>query len=420
MNDLQNIIPRIQGAALTRALQEHPVVILQGARQTGKTTLARMPAIGHNRSYVTLDDFDTMETASRDPAALFIGRQQITLDEVQRRPEILLAIKADVDRNRQAGRFLLTGSANLLLMKRVSETLAGRAVYCLLPPFIWSEIEGREFGNLLERLLNQSSVEEILKNMATTLPRPTRKLSSAVFAGGYPVPALSEDIAFRSSWFDGYVQTYLERDLRDFSATDNLVEFRRLMRICAAQNGRVLNIASLANDAGLSPATARRYLNILEASFQLVTIPAYAVNKGKRLTKAPKIFWNDTGLAAHLAGMFDQNSLRKSREWGAWLENWLANHIIVYTSLHIPRLQLFHWRTSSGHEVDFVIEFGQRLLPIEVKATTKPARKDIRGLETFMDTYKNAPLGIIVCQCERPTVISTRILALPFESLLLS
>jgi len=420
MNDLQNIIPRIQIPRLKKVLHDHPVVILHGARQTGKTTLAQIPIIGKNRSYVSLDDFDVMDTAGRDPSALFIGHRKTTLDEVQRKPEILLAIKADVDRNREAGRFLLTGSANLLLMKRVSETLAGRAVYCFLPPFTWAESEGQRFGGLLDELLEQSSVEDAIKHLSMKTPHPSRKMSSAISAGGYPVPTLSNDVSFRSAWFDGYIQTYLERDLRDFSATDNLVEFRRLMQICAVQNGRLLNIASLANDAGLSPATARRYLNILGASFQIITIPAYAVNKGKRLTKAPKMFWNDTGLAAHLAGIFDEKSLVQSREWGAWIENWVGTHLLVYTSLRSPRPTLFHWRTSSGHEVDFVLEFGKKLLPIEVKATSRPTGGDIQGLEVFMDTYSNAPLGIVVCQCNEPTVLSSRILALPFESLLLT
>ena len=419
MNDLHKMLPRIQTPYLQTALRDYPVIILHGARQTGKTTLARIPSIGKNRSYLTFDDFDVIDRARRDPEALFIGQNYITLDEVQRQPEILSAIKTDVDRNRVPGRFLLTGSANLLLMKKVSESLAGRAVYFHLPPFTWAEIEQCGFGHTLDVLLGKTSIDEIVRNLTKEAAVPARSLSSAIFSGGYPVPALSDDVSFRSRWFDSYIQTYLERDLRVLSAIDNLVEFRRLMQICAAQNGRLLNIASIAGDVGISPTTARRYISILEVSFQIARIPAYAVNRGKRVIKLPKIFWTDTGLAAHLAGIFSENSLVNGREWGTWLESWVGIHLLVYASLKIPRVSVSHWRTSGGHEVDFVLEYGRKLLPVEVKATPRPVRKDLKGLETFLDTYTETPFGVVVCQCEEVKALSSRIVAVPVRQLLL-
>lgn len=396
------------------------MVILHGARQTGKTTLALIPSIAQDRSYLTLDDLNTLDLARRDPAALFIGRDHLTIDEVQRQPDLLLTIKADVDRRRTPGRFLLTGSANLLLMEKVAESLAGRAVYFHLPPLTWAEMEGRSFGHTLDVLFKSRSVEEVLGALGEAPVKPGRPLPAAVFAGGYPVPALSEDVSFRAQWFDGYVQTYLERDLRDLSATDHLIEFRRLMQICAAHNGTHLNIASLASDAGLSPATARRYLNLLEISFQVARIPAYAVNRGKRLIKSPRIYWTDTGLAAHLAGIFSEETLSQGREWGTWLENWVGVHLLVYASLKSPRASVFHWRTSNGHEVDFVMEAGRRLMPLEIKTTSRPSRKDLRGLDVFLDTYPDAPFGVVVCQCEQPAALSSRVLALPLAWLLLA
>ena len=420
MNDIHNIIPRIQIPLLQKLLRDHPVVILHGAMQTGKTTLAQTPSIGQDRAYLTLDDLDALDLARRDPAALFLGRERITLDEVQRQPDLLLAIKADVDRRRTPGRFLLTGSANLLLMEKVAENLTGRAVYFHLPPLTWAEMERRGFGRVLDVLLERPSLEEVLTGLDGAPVNPSRPLPAAVFAGGYPVPSLSNDVSFRSRWFDGYVQTYLERDLRDLSATGHLIEFRRLMQMCAAHNGTLLNIASLANDAGLSPATARRYLNLLEISFQITRIPAYAVNRGKRLIKSPRMYWTDTGLAAHLAGIFSEETLARGREWGTWLENWVGIHLMVYASLKSPRVSVFHWRTSNGHEVDFVVEAGKRLLPIEVKTTSQPSGKDLRGLDVFLDTYPDAPFGVVACQCERPAALSSRALALPITSLLLA
>ena len=250
--------------------------------------------------------------------------------------------------------------------------------------------------------------------------RVKRSLSEAIMAGGFPVPSLSNNTSFRAQWFDGYIQTYLERDLRDLSSVDNVVDFRRLMALCAAQNGRLLNIASLARDAALAPATAGRYINLLEISFQILKIPSYAVNRGKRLIKAPKMYWADTGLAAHLAGIYSKEELIADKDWGNWLENWIAIHLVAYSSLKIPKVNIFHWQTSSNYEVDFVLQCGKKVIPIEVKTTGNPSGKHIKGLEMFLDTYEESLFGILICLCEKPKVLSRRILALPVESFLLN
>ena len=386
MVDLHEIKPRLQSPILAQVLTQYPVVVVHGARQTGKTTLVQESPIGQGRTFLSLDDFDVRDVAQSDPTALFIGRDCITLDEIQRQPDLLLAIKADVDRQRQPGRFLLTGSANLLLMERVADTLAGRAVYFSLPPLTWAEIEECGYGRTLDLLIEQETMDQVVRALPSSVPEPNRPLQEAVRAGGYPVPALAADTGFRARWFDGYVQTYLERDLRQLSAIDQLMEFRRLMQLCAVHNGRLLNIASLAADAGLAAATARRYINLLETSFQLTRVPAYAVNRGKRLVKAPKLLWTDTGLAAHLAGIADSDSLVEGREWGFWLESWVGNHLLVWAGLRVPRLNITHWRTSNGREVDFVIETGRRLIPVEVKATPRPSSRDLAGLNAILDT----------------------------------
>ena len=419
MVDLHATKPRLQSPILAQVLTQYPVVVVHGARQTGKTTLVQGSPIGQGRTFLSLDDFDVRDVAQSDPTALFIGRDCITLDEIQRQPDLLLAIKADVDRQRQPGRFLLTGSANLLLMERVADTLAGRAVYFSLPPLTWAEIEERGYGRTLDILIEQETIDQVVRALPASVPEPNRPLQEAVRAGGYPVPALAADAGFRARWFDGYVQTYLERDLRQLSAIDQLMEFRRLMQLCALQNGRLLNTASLAADAGLAAATARRYINLLETSFQVTRVPAYAVNRGKRLVKAPKLLWTDTGLAAHLAGIADSDSLVRGREWGFWLENWVGNHLLVWAGLRVPRLNITHWRTSNGREVDFVIETGRRLIPVEVKATPRPSSKDLAGLNAFLDTYEAASFGVVACPCPAPKVLSSRVIALPLNLLLL-
>ncbi|MEW5813973.1 MAG: ATP-binding protein [Spirochaetota bacterium] len=405
---------------MKKALYDYPVIILQGARQTGKTTLSQMPSIGKERAYLTLDDFSVLEKAEREPETLFIGHNKITLDEVQRCPKLLLAVKKEIDRYRTPGKFLITGSSNILLMKKTSESLAGRALYFFLPPLIWAEFEQSGFGRTIDLLFQSKTIADLLQQIGHTVPKAKRRLEKAVFKGGYPVPALSNDEEFCSRWLNGYIQTYLERDLKDISATDNLVDFRRLMAICAAQNGRVLNISSLALDAGISPATARRYLNLLEISFQVMRIPAYAVNRGKRLIKAPKIYWTDTGLAAHLAGIFSDKELVESKEWGAWLESWVAINLAVYESVKIPKIRISHFRTSNGQEVDFILERGRTVIPVEVKTTEYPKGKHIQGIETFLDTYAGSPFGILVCRCKTPHAVSRKIAAIPIETFLLN
>ena len=228
------------------------------------------------------------------------------------------------------------------------------------------------------------------------------------------------ETGFQTEWLEGYVQTYLERDLRQLSAVDNLVDFRRLMQMAAAKTGSILNISSVANDAAIATATAGRYLNLLETSFQTQRIPAYAVNRGKRLIKSPKLLWSDTGLAAHLAGILSAGELRNAREWGAFLETWFGNHLLVFASLMAPRATMYHWRTSNGQEVDFALERGRRLLPIEVKSTTRPGSDDAKGLSLFLETYPEAPFGLIACNCEVPKVISRNVVALPITRLLLT
>jgi hypothetical protein len=412
MVDLLDFPPRLQGTRLGRVLTESPVVVLVGARQTGKTTLVQSPGIGSSRTYTSLDDLAALDTAVRDPEALLMGAEPITIDEIQRAPKLLSVIKLEVDRKRTPGRFLCTGSANLLLMRQVSESLAGRAVYLEILPFTWSELEKTPFGSALDAAVASESAQDLLARLAR-LPkhRARRPLTEAVFRGGFPVAALTENAAARARWFEGYVGTYVERDLRLLSAIEDLVSFRRFMQAAALRNSSLLNVAQLAQDAGLPPSTAARYLSLLEVSFLVWRLPAFTVNRGKRLAKSPRLLWVDSGLAAHLAGYREKSELTAGRPWGAWLEAWAA--------ARDPRPELSTWRTSAGQEVDFIIESGRRILPLEVKATARPVGRDLRGLEAFLDLHPEARLGVLACTCTEPHAVSSRIIAVPFESLFL-
>jgi predicted AAA+ superfamily ATPase len=291
------------------------------------------------------------------------------------------------------------------MMERISESLAGRAAYVKLWPFsrrerlglgrtgIWSELLGAPVRDWQEIVRAQDVPAEDWRRVAAE--------------GSLPVPALeltSEEE--RARWFDGYVETYLERDLQMLSRIEDLGDFRRLMRAVALRLGQVVHQADLARDVGLSRATAHRWLNLLETSFQLVRVGAYAVNRTKRLVKSPRLYWSDVGLARHLAG---------AEPSGAHLENLVLTDLVAWRELVAPRPEVLYWRTVNGEEVDFVIEAGRRLLAVEVKTSRQPGYRDARHLLTFRQEYGKAVWGSLVLHTGREVYwLAEGILAAPW------
>jgi len=385
-----SILPRAATVALDRALQIAPVVVLIGARQTGKTTLLRsLPQLA-SRPYLTLDDFDLRTLAQADPESVVNRAPALVLDEVQRMRDLLIAVKraVDEDPSRTLGRFVLTGSANLLMLERVSETLAGRAVYVSLWPFTRRERLGQgrcgAWGALLSVPL--PDWRQVLEGDAEM----QEDWRSAVRLGGLPVPAykLTDDES-RTLWFSGYVQTYLERDLQSLRAVENLADFRRLMRAACLRIGGLLNQTELGRDVGIAQAQVHRFLNLMEASFQAIRLPAYGVNRTRRLIKAPKLYWSDTALALYLAG--------ETEPRGAHLENLVLMDLIAWRDVQPSHPEVLYWRTAAGAEVDFVIETPHRLLPIEVKSSARVSPSDARSLEVFLTSIRIWPMAACCC-----------------------
>ena len=391
--------------SLEDRLRVMPAVVVTGARQTGKSTLAQELTPG-SRRFFTLDDLDVLDAARRDPEALVGGSQPVTIDEVQREPDLLHAVKLAIDRQRQPGQFLLTGSANLLLMRQVSESLAGRASYLTLWPMTRREQQGLGRGGLWDELL-EARDEDWPDRIAAqpALPEDWRLLARR---GGFPSPALHlESDRDRAVWFDGYVRTYLERDLQGLSAISALPDFRRLMRAACLRMGQLVNQAELGRDVALPQPTVHRYLNLLETSYLLVRLPAYAVNRTKRLIKSPKVYWGDTGVALHLT--------QEEEPRGAHLENLVLHDLLTWRDSRLDRAEVFYWRTTIGEEVDFVIEAGDRLLPIEVKATARPRLRDITNLRTFRAEYgERARAGLLLHAGEMLDWIAPDVLAVPW------
>ncbi|MDE2746948.1 MAG: ATP-binding protein [Chloroflexota bacterium] len=405
----ERLHPRVAIPSLERRLRVMPVAVVTGARQTGKSTLVQQLG-SEQRRYVTLDDLDVRSAARDDPALLVDGPQPITIDEVQREPELLHAVKRAVDRQRRPGQFLLTGSANLLLMHRVSESLAGRASYLNLWPMSRRELHGLGPGGIWERLFETRPSEWI--DLLRSEPNEPEDWRALARRGGFPVPALQlENDEDRAIWFDGYVRTYLERDLQDLSNISALPEFRRLMRAACLRVGQLLNQSALARDISLAQATAFRYLNLLETSFLFVRLPAYASNRTKRLVKTPKAYWSDTGLAMHLS--------QETEPRGEHLENMVLHDLLVWRDCGTTRAEIFYWRTSNNQEVDFVIEQAGRLLPIEVKSGATPRLRDARHLRVFLDEYQDiSDAGLLLHDGDMPEWIAPNVLAAPWWMLI--
>ncbi len=392
-------------AALDQRLQAMPAVVVTGARQTGKSTLVKM-LTPENRPYYSLDEIDVFDLARRNPDALVEGAANVTLDEVQREPGLLLAVKRTIDTDRRPGRFILTGSANLLLMQGISESLAGRASYLTLWPMTRREQLGLGRCGLWEELVatNDGQWPDLLR-ADTADPEDWQKFA---IRGGFPTPAVHmSKAADRMIWFDGYVRTYLERDLQMVSSIAALPDFRRLMRAACLRLGQLVNQTEMARDLSLKQPTVHRYLNLLEISYLLIRLPAYSVNRTKRLLKSPKLYWGDVGLAMYLAGMIEPT--------GAHLENLVLLDLMAWKCGRLQNTEILFWRTTTGEEVDLVIETDGKVLPIEIKSTSRPRISDAANLLAFQNEYgKDARTGLLLHNGTAIEWLTPKVLAAPW------
>ena len=398
-------------SSLQEASRDHAVIVLTGARQVGKSTLLLNADPFRDWRYQSMDDFDVLAQARHDSEALWAGTDRVILDEVQKAPELLVAVKRVVDRNPGKYRFVLSGSANLLLMKQVSESLAGRAVYFVLDPLALGEIHQSQPSGLLTRLLAGDFPDE------RTLDKAPSDPTEILMRGLMPSLLRLESPQSWTRWWDGYVATYLERDLRQVAQIEALLDFRKTMEMVALHSGQLLNQSEIARDAQLAQPTVHRYLNLLETTNLFERLPAYMVSHTTRLLKPPKAFLNDPGLAIFLSGYYELADLRKSREYGAYFETLIYHHLRLLTRLMVPSGRLSFWRTSTGTEVDFVVEHGRRVMAIEVKATRNPGYGDISGLQAFMSDHQSAAAGLLLHGGTDVKRLDKKILAVPWNML---
>lgn len=365
--------------SIQRALADTPVVLLNGARQTGKTTLVQALAEQTGAAYFTLDDAATLALAAGDPAGFIRNLSgPVVLDEIQKAPALFPAIKLAVDRNRQPGRFLLTGSANVLTLPRLAESLAGRMEIVPLLPFSAGERAGRREGFVL-RLFN-GAIARAKPSVAT------EEVPARLVRGGYPEAVQRTAADRRAAWFASYLSTILQRDVRDLARVEALHALPNLLKLLAARTSGLLNLADVGRDAGLPHTTLTRYLALLETVFLVQRLPAWAANLGQRWVKAPKLHLVDTGLACHLIGA-DPRRLGEDRTLlGRMLETFVVGELRKQLSWTEPQTALYHSRTAAGSEVDVVLERPDgAVAAIEVKASATVAAADFAALRALRE-----------------------------------
>jgi len=399
----REITPRLE-----KAVHQLPVVVLSGLRQTGKSTLLQNEAtLARGHTYRTLDDFATLAAARSNPEALLEGAA--ILDEVQQCPELLVALKKSVDEHRKPGRFILSGSANLALLGHVTETLAGRAGYFTLQPMTRREQRGvTQHKPFLVKFLGSPTLPTGKSDPVT---------EKEILTGGLP-PAYLGAAGGVAEWFRGYVQTYVERGVRQLSQITDLVAFRTLAQLAALRTGQVLVISTVARDAKLNAVTAGRYLDLLEASFLIRRLPPFLKNRSSRLVKSPKLHFTDSGLAAHLAGITALEPGRDDLLRGALFETYMAQNLVALLEAHLPDAQLAFWHEQGRHEVDFVIEVGRKIFGIEVKAATRWSEGDLSGLRAFLDRTPACVAAVLAYNGKEAVKLDERLFAIPLGQLL--
>jgi len=408
------MIQRHISSRLLQALADTPVVLLHGARQTGKSTLVQhITSTDRPARYITFDDAATLSAATSDPAGFLAGIDgPVALDEVQRAPELFLAIKADVDRNRLPGRFLLTGSANVLMLPRLADLLAGRMEILRLWPLSQGEIAGRREGFV-----------DLLFGGGPGRFRLTGKgkddLAERILRGGYPEARSRGSWSRRRAWFNSYVSTILQRDVRDLAQIEGLSAMPRLLTLLASRVGSLLNHAEVSRSLGLPQTTLKRYMALLETTFLVQLLPAWSGNLSKRLVKSPKLYLNDTGLAAALLGRGNEKALQDARLMGPLLENFVFAELRKQVTWSKTEPSLFHFRALTGQEVDVLLEAPSGdLVGVEVKASATVDAGDLRGLRCLAEqTGKRFRCGVLLYRGRETIPFAKNMHALPLQAL---
>jgi predicted AAA+ superfamily ATPase len=402
------LLPRFAAQILSAALRDTPVVMVTGPRQCGKTTLVR-DLLALEREFLTMDDDTALAAARTDPTGLVRGAGRITIDEVQRAPDLLRAIKRSVDENRQPGRFLLTGSANLLALPQVSESLAGRMEIVTLLPLSQAEIRHKKSGFL------EAAFAGRLGKPAE--PMIGKVLIDAVLIGGYPEMLRRNDPKRRRRWALDYVKAIVQRDVRDIADVEKLDEMPRLLRVLASHSGQLINFTQVGGQIGFDDKTTRKYIGILEQLFLVRRVEPWFQNRFKRLIKTPKLHFLDSGLLAALSGVSTDGIVKDRSPFGPLLETFVFGEVLKQATWSDEDYTLYHYRDKDQDEVDLVIEkAGEGLIGLEVKASATVNAGDFRGLRKLAAACgHDFKLGVVFYDGEKALPFGDRLFAAPIS-----
>ncbi len=412
--DHMKFVPRNLVSKLQKATSDSPVLLLNGARQVGKSTLMQSVLDPAPRpAYFTFDDVTTLASAQLSPQSFLQGLPNpAILDEIQRAPELFVSLKQEVDKRRVPGRFLLTGSANVLMLPKLSESLAGRMDLHTLWPLSYGETIGSK-----ETFIDWSFTNEQPPPLREPLKEST--LIEALLRGGYPEALARDGEDSRNDWFRGYLSALLQRDVRDLSNVEQLTSMPDLLSLVAARPGAQLNAADLSRSVGLPNTTLKRYLALLEKLFLVITVRPWSGNLSKRLVKSPKLYLNDTGLLCYLLAADAQTFAKNRTLFGAVLENFVTIELAKQLGWARIRARMYHFRTSDGHEVDLILESNDgRLVGIEVKSNSDIRGDAFKGLRTLKDATGNRFFRGIVLYTGSTTVsFGPDLIAMPISAL---
>jgi len=403
---MKRYIKRTIEAVLARAVSEFPAVVLTGPRQAGKTTLLKH-LFGDHFEYVSLEPPDIRAAAMADPRGfLDLHPPPVIFDEVQYVPDLLFYIKEKIDQKRdQYGQYLLTGSQNILLSQHITESLAGRAAILKLLPLSYIEISGL------------CDAPFYWEKKHSCLPLSSVQFWDGILRGSFP-ELIQNPRKEGELWHGGYLQTYLERDVRTLRQIGDLTQFQLFLRALAARSGQLLQLTDVAKDIGVAVNTIKAWVSILEATYQIIILRPFFRNTNKRLVKAPKIYFTDVGTLCYLLGLKDREHLMNGPMAGAIAETFVVTEIYKRLVGRGIEPHIYFWRTSSGHEVDLILEDQGFLIPIEIKASATPKPDMAKGLSVFQEDHKDkTKKGYVISLGEAPLPLAPDILAIPFGSL---
>lgn len=406
----QTLYPRWIGPRLAEAMADTPAVLLAGPRQTGKTTLARQVSAAGLR-YLTLDDQLTLMSAREDPVGMIRSLDCAVIDEIQRAPQLLLAIKKSIDEDRRPGRFLLTGSANLMALPTVADSLAGRMETLLLLPLSQSEIEGRAVNWLDSVFAGQIPTPAALANRNNLIER--------VLHGGYPEAMTRTTARRRMAWCRQYIDAIIQRDVRDVSGIEKLDQLPRFLRALAQTAGQMCNYSQLGGQVGLDSKTAAKYISIFEQMYLLKRVEVWARNRFNRVVKSPKLQFIDSGLLSTLLELTSEEVRQNRVRFGNVLETFVFGELLKNTTTADGDYHLMYYRDTEKVEVDVVIEnaLGQ-LVGVEIKAAATVQESDLRGLKKLSglagDQFK---MGVLLYDGDETLPMGNNIWAAPLSTL---